>query len=34
LDIAERARLPFDAVDRAASALAAHDLLREVPSAR
>lgn len=34
LDIAERARLPFDAVDRAASALAAHDLLREVPPAR
>src|SRR5262249_42310571 len=30
LDIAERAGLPFDAVDRAAVALVAHDLLEEL----
>jgi aminopeptidase-like protein len=34
LDIAERAGLPFDAVDRAARALAQHGLLDELPSTR
>jgi aminopeptidase-like protein len=34
LDIAQRAGLAFEAVARAADALAAHDLLREVPAAR
>jgi aminopeptidase-like protein len=31
LDIAERAKLPFDLIDRAAGALAAHGLLRAAP---